>query len=85
MEGRGLGSRTALDGEKDVKTGEKLAASAKVQRLQKTLHAKAKETPSFRFYSLCDKVWRSDASKKGTVYFSGVRWGPGIRWGRSIF
>ena len=60
MEGRGLGSRTALDGEKDVKTGENLAASAKVQRLRKTLHAKAKEAPGFRFYSLCDKVWRLD-------------------------
>ena len=60
MEGRGLGSRTALDGEQDVKTGENLAASAKVRRLQKTLHAKAKEVPGFRFYSLSDKVWRVD-------------------------
>ena len=60
MEGRGLGSRTALDGEEDVKTGENLAASAKVRRLQKTLHAKAKEVLGFRFYSLSDKVWRVD-------------------------
>ena len=60
MEGRGLGSRTALDGEKDVKTGENLVALEKVQRLRKTLHAKAKEAPGFRFYSLCDKVWRLD-------------------------
>ena len=37
-----------------------LAASEKVQRLQKTLHAKAKEAPGFRFYSLSDKVWRAD-------------------------
>jgi group II intron reverse transcriptase/maturase len=49
-----------LDGEQDVKTGENLAASAKVRRLQKTLHAKAKEVPGFRFYSLSDKVWRVD-------------------------
>ena len=56
VEGRGLGSRTALDGEKDVKTGENLVASEKVQRLRKTLHAKAKEAPGFRFYSLCDGV-----------------------------
>ena len=60
MEGRGLGSRAALDGGKDVKTGENLAASVKVRRLQKTLHAKAKEAPGFRFYSLSDKVWRAD-------------------------
>ena len=31
-----------------------------VQRLQSALHAKAKGSPSFRFYSLCDKVWRAD-------------------------
>ena len=49
-----------MDGEQDVKTGENLAASAKVRRLQKTLHAKAKEAPGFRFYSLSDKVWRAD-------------------------
>ena len=41
-------------------TGESLAASEKVQRLQKALHAKAKEAPSLRFYSLSDKVWRAD-------------------------
>ncbi len=41
-------------------TGENLIASEKVQRLQTALHAKAKEAPSFRFYSLRDKVWRAD-------------------------
>ena len=41
-------------------TGENLGASAKVQRLQRALHAKAKEAPSLRFYSLSDKVWRAD-------------------------
>ena len=41
-------------------TGENLTASAKVQRLQTALHAKAKEAPSLRFYSLSDKVWRED-------------------------
>ena len=41
-------------------TGEGLAASERVQRLQTALHAKAKEAPDFRFYSLSDKVWRED-------------------------
>ena len=41
-------------------TGVSLSASERVQRLQTALHAKAKEAPGFRFYSLCDKVWRDD-------------------------
>ncbi len=41
-------------------TGESLAASESVRRLRKALHAKAKEAPSFRFYSLSDRVWRAD-------------------------
>ena len=41
-------------------TGENLTASERVQRLQTALHAKAKEAPDFRFYSLSDKVWRDD-------------------------
>ena len=41
-------------------TGESLAASERVQRLQTALHARAKEAPGFRFYSLSDKVWRDD-------------------------
>ena len=59
-EGRGLSSRAAHDGGRDVGTGENLTASERVQRLQRALHAKAKEAPDFRFYSLCDKVWRAD-------------------------
>ena len=41
-------------------TGESLTASERVQRLQTALHAKAKEAPGFRLYSLSDKVWRDD-------------------------
>ena len=32
----------------------------KVRKLQSTLHAKAKEAPGFRFYSLHDKIDRED-------------------------
>ena len=59
-EGRGLGSRAALNGGKGVETGESLSAPERVQRLQQALHVKAKEAPGLRFYSLSDKVWRAD-------------------------
>ena len=35
-------------------------AKTKVQKLQKSLHAKAKAEASYRFYSLWDKVHRGD-------------------------
>lgn len=40
--------------------GVSLAPPSTVGKLQKTLHAKAKGSPSYRFYALYDKVYRSD-------------------------
>ncbi len=43
-----------------METGGSLAAPESVRKLQTALHAKAKESPNLRFYSLSDKVWRAD-------------------------
>ena len=41
-------------------TGVSLRAPESVQKLQTALHAKAKEMPTYRFYTLYDKLYRED-------------------------
>jgi len=38
----------------------RLRPPEKVEKLQKTLHAKAKDAPDYRFYALYDKMYRAD-------------------------
>ena len=59
-EGRDLSSRPAQDVVQDPEIGVSLATPETVRNLQAALHAKAKGSPSFRFYSLYDKLFRAD-------------------------
>jgi len=38
----------------------RLTPPLKVEKLQTALHAKAKQSPNYRFYALYDKVYRRD-------------------------
>jgi len=60
VEGRDLSSRPAHHVARDREIGMSLTTPDTVQKLQTALHAKAKGSPTFRFYSLYDKLYRSD-------------------------
>lgn len=49
-----------------------------VEKLQKSLHAKAKTEPNFRFYSLADKIYRLDILKVAYGRCRANRGAPGV-------
>jgi hypothetical protein len=61
--GRGKGPEFKTSVIKSARAGRlamSLVPPLKVQKLQTALHAKAKESPSYRFYRLYDKLYRRD-------------------------
>jgi RNA-directed DNA polymerase len=55
-----------------------LTPPIKVQKLQETLHAKAKESPNYRFYMLYDKVYRRDVLEYAYRCCSANGGAPGV-------
>src|SRR5215469_4312575 len=60
VEGRGLSWKETQEATKTEGLVSNLTTQESVQKLQTALHAKAKESPNFRFYALYDKVYRKD-------------------------
>jgi group II intron reverse transcriptase/maturase len=58
--GKGPQFKANVRSGEDREIGVSLTPPAKVQKLQETLHAKAKRAPTYRFYALYDKVCRLD-------------------------
>src|SRR6201997_189623 len=60
VEQRGLSWKETQEATKTEGLVSNLTTPESVQKLQAALHDKAKESPSFRFYALYDKVYRKD-------------------------
>ena len=55
-----------------------LSTPISVQKLQRALHAKAKAEPSYRFYSLYDKIYREDLLAYAYAQCRSNRGAPGV-------
>lgn len=61
-----------------MKIGDAPTNLTKVQELQEALHAKAKGSPGFRFYTLYDKVFRKDVLRSAWGQCQGNEGSPGV-------
>ena len=55
-----------------------LSTPAKIRTLQRKLYCKAKSEPSFRFYALYDKIYRSDILSHAYHFVCSNKGVPGI-------
>jgi group II intron reverse transcriptase/maturase len=55
-----------------------LSTPVSIQKLQTALHAKAKQSPDYRFYSLYDKVYRGDVLAHAYALCKANRGEPGV-------
>lgn len=76
-EGRGLGSRQTQDVARAWRLGN-LSTPIDVQKLQRTLHAKAKAEAGYRFYALYDKVHREDILAHAYAKCRSNKGAPGV-------
>lgn len=77
VEGRGLGSRSTQQVEKDRRFGN-LSTPIKVQKLQMALHAKAKAEAGYRFYALYNKLYREDILAHAYAQCRANKGAPGV-------